>query len=164
MRALLAFRWRSFCLTVLLLIGFANVPAFADDAITEGSQNPLQLGRVTVLGPVACPIGATTGATCTSVNVVCPGVPNLTGTLSEASPTGTARGTIILANGGGGTSFFNAGFASAYLNDGFRVAQFLWTTDWEDTWASSGWQMSLWAPAGAPPSSDTFSIPFTARI
>jgi len=133
MRAVLAFRWRCFFLTVLLLIGIANVPAFADDTVTENNQNPLQLGRVTVLGPVACPTGATTGATCTSVNVVCPGVPNLTGTLSEASPTGTARGTVILANGGGGTSFFNAGFASAYLNDGFRVAQFLWTTDWEDT-------------------------------
>lgn len=118
---------------VLLFIAFASLTAFADDTDTTGNQTPQLLGRVTVLGQVDCPHGATTGATCTSINVTCPGVPDLTGTLSETLPTGTARGTVVLANGGGGTTFFNAGFASAYLNDGFRVAQFLWTTDWEDT-------------------------------
>ena len=120
-------------LAILLFIGFARLVALADDTITEGNQAPLPLGRVTVLGEVKCPLGATTGATCTSISVSCPGLPDLKGTLSETSPTGTARGTVVLANGGGGTTFFNAGFASAYINEGFRVAQFLWTTDWEDT-------------------------------
>lgn len=133
MKATSRFRSLHFSLTALLLIGLANVPAFGDDTIAEGNQNAPQLGRVTVLGPATCPGGATQGAACTSVSVTCPKVPDLTATLSEAFPTGTAKGTIILVNGGGGTTFFNTGgFANTYLNDGFRVVQLAWTSDWED--------------------------------
>src|SRR5258708_39648943 len=88
---------------------------------------------VTVLGSVTCPNGATKGATCTSVNVACPGIPDLTATLGEALPTGTPKGTIILHSGSGGTTLFNSGFGSAYIGDGFRVLQLAWTTDWEET-------------------------------
>ena len=122
-----------FCLMALILIGLAATPAFGDDPTAESEQTTLQSGRVTVLGPVTCPFGATDGAACTSVSVSCPKIPDLTGTLSEASPSGTPIGTVILANGGGGTTFFNAGFANNYLNDGFRVVQLLWASDWEDT-------------------------------
>jgi hypothetical protein len=133
MKATSRFRWHRFSLITLLLIGLASVPAFGDETVAEAGQNTLQLGRVTVLGPATCPTGATQGAACTSVSVSCPKLPDLTATLSEAFPTGTAKGTIILINGGGGTSFFNSGFANAYFNDGFRVVQLAWTTDWEDT-------------------------------
>jgi hypothetical protein len=122
-----------FCLIALVLIGFACVPAFGQDPTGEGAVKSLQSGRVTVIGPVTCPQGATEGATCSSVNVSCPRVPDLTATISEALPTGTVMGTIILANGGGGTTFFNAGFANTYLNAGYRVVQYLWASDWEDT-------------------------------
>src|SRR6266576_3086622 len=88
----------------------------------------LPLGKVTVLGPATCPGGATKGATCTSINVACPGIPDLTAILSQAIPTGTARGTVILHSGSGGTTFFNSGFGTPYLNDGFRVVQLAWTT------------------------------------
>jgi hypothetical protein len=53
--------------------------------------------------------------------------------LGEALPTGTAKGTIILVSGSGGTAFLNSGFGSAYIGDGFRLVQLAWTTDWEDT-------------------------------
>jgi hypothetical protein len=53
--------------------------------------------------------------------------------LGEALPTGTAKGTIILVSGAGGTAFLNSGFGSAYIGDGFRVVQLAWTTYWEDT-------------------------------
>jgi hypothetical protein len=119
-------------LTIVLLIGLTNVSAFGDDTVAEAAQPALQLGRVAILGPVTCPADATLGAACTSVRVTCPKVPDLTATLSEASPASTAKGTIILINGGGGTTFFNSGFANAYLNDGFRVVQLAWISDWED--------------------------------
>ena len=133
MKAAFRFPGNLFCLTALVFLGLASILAFGEDTIAEGTQNPARLGKVTVLGPATCPTGSTEGSTCTSVSVSCPGVPDLTGTLSEALPVGTPLGTIILANGGGGTTFFNAGFANTYLNDGFRVVQYLWTTDWEDT-------------------------------
>lgn len=127
------FQWHRFSLLALLMIlGFAGASAFGDDIMAEADQAPLQLGRVTILGPATCPAGATQGAACTNVSVSCPRVPDLTATLSEAFPTATAKGTIILVNGGGGTAFFNSGFANTYLNDGFRVVQLAWTTDWED--------------------------------
>ncbi|HWY20825.1 MAG TPA: hypothetical protein VNX26_06355 [Candidatus Acidoferrum sp.] len=116
--------------TLLLIIGLTAAPALAQ-SIPEHHSNVLALGTVTVLGSATCPGGATKGATCTSINVACPSIPDLTATLSQALPTGTAKGTIILHSGSGGTTFFNSGFANAYLNDGFRVVQLAWTTDWE---------------------------------
>jgi len=124
-------RSHRFLLTALLLAGFTTVPAFGQ--ASERRPNVLQVGTVTVLGSATCPGGATKGATCTSVNVACPGIPDLTATLSQALPTGTAKGTIIMLSGSGGTTFFNSGFGSAYIGDGFRVVQLAWTTDWEDT-------------------------------
>lgn len=126
------FSLHSFRVTALLLIGLATVPAMGQS--TAGRiPGVLPLGTVTVLGPATCPGGATKGATCTSVNVACPGIPDLTAILSEAIPTGTAKGTIVLLSGSGGTTFLNSGFGTPYVNDGFRVVQVAWTTDWEDT-------------------------------
>jgi hypothetical protein len=126
-------RARRFSLGVLLLVGLASLSAFGGETSPEADRNALSLGTVTVLGPATCLSGSTKGAACTSINVSCPGVPDLTATLSEAFPTGTATGTIILLSGGDGTTFFNSGFANAYLADGFRVVQLGWTTEWEDT-------------------------------
>jgi hypothetical protein len=91
------------------------------------------LGTVTVVGKATCLSGVTQGATCRTINVSCPGLSDLTAILSQALPKVTARGTIILLSGGGGTGFLNSGFANRYLIDGFRVVQLAWTTDWEDT-------------------------------
>jgi hypothetical protein len=126
-------RARCFSLGVLLLVGLASLSAFGGETSPEADRNALSLGTVTVLGPATCLSGSTKGAACSSISVSCPGVPDLTATLSEAFPTGTATGTIILLSGGDGTTFFNSGFANAYLADGFRVVQLGWTTEWEDT-------------------------------
>jgi len=121
-----------FFMAVLFIIAVGTV-----SALGQSTQSPrpsvLALGTVTVLGSATCPAGAAKGATCTSVNVACPGVPDLTAILAVAVPTGTPKGTIILQSGSGGTSFFNSGFGSAYLGDAFRLVQLAWTTDWEDT-------------------------------
>ena len=111
-------------------------PATAQDSTSgpvPAAPTVLPLGTVTSLGSATCLSGATKGAACTSVRVSCPGIPDLDATLAEASPKGTIKGTIILVSGGGGTTFFNSGFANKYLGDAFRVAQFAWTSDWEDT-------------------------------
>ena len=126
-------RARRFSLGVLLLVGLASLSAFGGETSPEADRNALSLGTVIVLGPATCLSGSTKGAACTSISVSCPGVPDLTATLSEAFPTGTVTGTIILLSGGDGTAFFNSGFANAYLADGFRVVQLGWITEWEDT-------------------------------
>src|SRR5258708_33006975 len=103
------FRSCRFAAIVLLLMALATLPALADDTAAPDDQSTLQLGRVTILGPASCPTGVTQGATCTSVNVSCPKVPDLTAILSEPFPTVTAKGTIVLINGGVGPGFFNSG-------------------------------------------------------
>ena len=155
------FKWHRFALIPLLMIlGIMCSPAFGDDTPAEGDQTPLQLGRVTILGPATCPANATQGAACTNVSVSCPSVPDLTAILSEAIPTVTAKGTIILVNGGGGTAFFNSGFANTYLNDGFRVVQLAWTTDWEDANGAG----LVKASCRKQPSSGMLFIPCRAQI
>src|ERR1700720_4628104 len=89
-------------LAVLLLVALASLSAFAGDANPEADRNALALGTVTVLGPATCLSGSTKGSACTSINVSCPGVTDLTAQLSEAFPTGAAMGTIILNSGGDG--------------------------------------------------------------
>ena len=117
--------------------------------------NPAAFGQGHRAWPGCMPAGATRGATCASVSVACPAVPNLTATPSEASPTGAALGTIILANGGGGTSLFNAGFANAYLanaylKNGFRVVQLLCASNREDS-NGVGVTSAACRPATIPP-------------
>ena len=133
MKSTFLFLSHRFSMMALLLIGLSTAPTLSGQSTPETDPNALSLGTVTVLGSATCLSGATKGAACTSINVSCPGVPDLTATLSEAFPTGTATGTIILVSGGDGTTFFNSGFANTYLADGFRVVQLAWTTEWEDT-------------------------------
>jgi len=121
------------CLVFALVLVSIRAVAQNAPADEEPVLPTLPLGTVTVLGPANCPSGATKGAACRLISVSCPGLSDLTATVSEAFPKVTARGTIILLSGSGGTSFFNSGFANRYLVDGFRVVQLAWTTDWEDT-------------------------------
>ena len=124
------------CVSLLVLIlvaGCVGLQAQDNDSPAQTTQNALPLGTVKVLGPATCLPNASKGAVCKSVNVSCPGIADLTATISQALPKVTAKGTIILVSGHGGTAFFNSGFSDKYLVDGFRVVQLAWTTDWEDT-------------------------------
>jgi hypothetical protein len=103
-------RARRFSLGALLLVGLASLSAFGGETSAEADRNALSLGTVTVLGPATCLSGSTKGGACTSISVSCPGVPDLTATLSEAFPTGTATGTIILLSGGDGTHLLQQRF------------------------------------------------------
>jgi hypothetical protein len=96
----------------------------------DSIPNPLPTGTVTFNGPTACLTGAATGATCKSITVSCPDLPDLDATLGTAFPSGTAKGTIVLVSGGDGTKFFNSNFADTYLADGFNVSQLAWASDW----------------------------------
>ncbi|HEV2380408.1 MAG TPA: hypothetical protein VG206_11510 [Terriglobia bacterium] len=119
----------------VMVTGTARHREFKDEALDDSNtnQNPnlLQIGTVTFHGRTGCPAGAITGTVCQSITVSCPGIPDLKATLGSASPSGTAKGTIILLNGGPGTKFFkNSNFADTYLADGFNVAELAWATDW----------------------------------
>jgi hypothetical protein len=121
----------AYIVVALMLLIAAN--AAGSDESGQKEPPTLPLGTVKVLGGAKCLSGATSGASCASINVSCPGIPDLTATLSYAVPQGAAKGTIILLTGGGGTSFLNSGFPDKYIADGFRVVQLGWTSDWEDT-------------------------------
>ena len=127
-------RWVLLILTIMPVSGSGQVRGFASAAVAAGprTRDTLQTGTVTFLGPVTCPSGAASGATCKSITVSCPGLPDINATLGAALPTGAAKGTIILVSGGPGTKFFNSGFADVYLNDGFNVSQLAWASDWAD--------------------------------
>ncbi|HEY6293208.1 MAG TPA: hypothetical protein VI455_16775 [Terriglobia bacterium] len=118
-------------LIAVLVVGSAKVD-FSAAAADNSSPDLLKLGTVKFIGPTGCPNGSASGATCKAITVSCPGLPDINATLGSAFPTGTARGTIILLSGGPGTTFFNSGFANAYLGDGFQVAQLAWASDWAD--------------------------------
>ncbi len=114
---------------VLMLLAPGTIPL--SNAVEPPPGRPdLPTGTVTVLGPTSCPAGAATGAGCKSVRVSCAGLPDLDATLGVARPSGTVSGTIILVNGGPGTTFLNDGFADTYVNDGFNVVQLAWASDW----------------------------------
>ena len=121
-----------FFFAILLCSLLSSVSAAAQN--TESiAPATLALGSVKSLGSATCPSGATTGSTCKTIQVTCPGIPVLNATYGQALATGTAKGTIILLSGHTGTTFFNGNFADTYRNDGYNVVQLAWATEWEDT-------------------------------
>lgn len=105
-----------------------NYPVVSRDQ----SRGALPLGKVKVLGPTSCPVGAPGGAECKSITVSCPNLPDLPATLGVAKPTTASIGTIVLHAAGPGTSFLDSGFPDTYLGDGFNVVQVAWASDWAD--------------------------------
>jgi hypothetical protein len=99
----------------------------------------LPLGTLTVTDSgVPCLGGAGAGATCMNVRVSCPGLPDLSGMIAVAEPSGTAQGTIVTHTGGSGVGFFAAGPAGkgteqALTKAGYRFVQLSWDTDWAST-------------------------------
>jgi len=68
------------------------------------------------------------GASCTSMNVSCPLVPDQNVIVKVAAAVGSQKGTVILIGGGGSNGFFDAGYTfgamitSSLQNAGFNVA------------------------------------------
>ena len=101
-----------------------------------GNEQPLPLGTVTVTqATVACPKSAAPGATCMSLSVACPDIPDLAVTIADVEPAGTPKGTIVSHDGGSGTGFYNGntgdpsrGFAQSLTAKGYRYVQVAWAT------------------------------------
>jgi len=109
-----------------------------DPRETDGGRAPSPgLGAVALLSD-PCEAGPIPGATCTTVRVTCPGVPDIDAMVREAAPAPgtTARGAILFGLGGAGGGWYDGGrFATDALTqltrDGFWVVERAWKTGWE---------------------------------
>jgi hypothetical protein len=123
------FRPLAIFLSLGIICGFMAASALA--APTD--QPALTLGKVKILGSATCPAGAAKGATCQSISVSCPAIPDLKATMATTLPAATPLGTIVMHDSSGGTGMFNHGFADDYVADGYRAVQIAWASDWELT-------------------------------
>ncbi len=88
------------------------------------------LGSVTQLASGPCTGGLS--GTCYEIDVSCPNVAALTGTVKVDSPSGTPVGTVLLAPGLGGVDFYESSFVygammiSTLNGAGFTTAQIKW--------------------------------------
>jgi len=78
--------------------------------LTFTSTGALPLGTMTVPAALpSCPGGFSSGASCFRSTVSCPSTAPLPVTYGVRTPSGDVRGTIVLHDGGGGTTPFNHG-------------------------------------------------------
>lgn len=117
----------------------SSSPATAPE-IPSTNSGILPLG--TASSPTAlsrCPSGFYAGSSCFQSTVSCPATAPLLVTYGYRTPPGAVKGTILMHDGGGGTTPFDHGprdgrtFAESFLNAGYRIVQLAWATDWEDT-------------------------------
>jgi hypothetical protein len=107
--------------------------ATADGGALEGG-GPLALGTVMQMGTGCTDGGAPDfdagSLSCYDLSVTCPNAAALDVSVRVTEPTGTAKGTIVLHSGLGGTSFFNAGgnddLLYGYLAAGYRLVDVKW--------------------------------------
>ena len=97
---------------------------------------PLALGTVGNVQTIACPAGSGANSYCKSGTITASGVAPLVFNIKVSTP-GVYNGTVVLHSGGGGTSYFDQGYLSAYYSAKYRVVQIRWATQWEDTGLSA---------------------------
>jgi hypothetical protein len=90
----------------------------------------LTLGSVVAETTMPCSDNFPVGAMCTKVTVSCPGLLDAQATIGVTEPVVPAIATVILHNGGGGTTIFDNGFPDALVARGVRSVQVTWVTDW----------------------------------
>lgn len=100
----------------------------------------LPLGTMSVPTPLSrCPTGFYPGASCFQSIVTCAATAPLLVTYGYRAPSGPVKGTVLMHDGGGGTTPFSHGprdgrtFPESFLNAGYRIVQLSWASDWEDT-------------------------------
>ena len=108
---------------------------------------PRPLGTVTGAMPGSADGPCPSGALCTTMTVICPGIDNLQAVVAVTQPAGNAKGTIFVHGGGGGDMFYGAN-VDEYVSGGFRVAQVRWISDWEQT-TTKGIKVAACRPATA---------------
>jgi hypothetical protein len=90
------------------------------------------LGTVTDLSSGPCTGGLS--GTCYQIDVSCPNIAALTGTVKVNSPSGNPIGTVLLATGDGGTAFYESSFTYGSLvistlnGAGYTTAQVEWNS------------------------------------
>jgi hypothetical protein len=114
----------------LLVISLLAVPAFG--------QLPLgTVANVQALNSCPSQRGFAAGMHCYQATVSCPLNAEIGVYYGVRQPAGQAKGTIMIASGGGGHSvnIDLPGYSSplAFLAAGYRVIEFVWSSDWEDT-------------------------------
>lgn len=127
------------------VIGFTFMAALVSIALpwrSTAQTAPLPLGQVTLVSQMTCPSSFYQGsganpAVCYSAQVSCPSTNFIPLTFSyiNGNAPNTAKGTIVLFNGGGGGMTMtdnNSSTASDYANAGYAVVQTSWAGDWED--------------------------------
>ena len=104
------------------------------------SPGPLPLGTMSVPTSLSrCPSGFYAGSSCFQSTVSCAATAPITVVYGYRTPPGVVKGTILMHDGGGGTTPFTHGprdgrtFPESFFNAGYRIVQLAWATDWEDT-------------------------------
>jgi hypothetical protein len=103
-------------------------------APAQAQRAPLPLGTVTDVSQIsACPDeGFFPGMSCFHAQMSCPNTDEIGFTYGYEDTAGKANGTIVLLEGGSGTSAVGGQrYARQYLDNGFRVVQMAWDTAWE---------------------------------
>ena len=121
-------------ITLLALIAFALIGSIATPR-AQAQRAPLPLGTVTNVSRLSsCPAGFFAGMTCFQARMSCPNTAEIGFTYGSKDPTGAAKGTIVLLEGGTGKSASGgSSYAGKYLDDGFRIVDLAWASAWEVT-------------------------------
>jgi hypothetical protein len=104
-------------------------------AFVASNEAFLGLGTLSSFTSIACPSGFYVGAVCKSFTVSCTGVADMVVNVGVITP-GTWQSTMIVQNGGGGTSVFDNGYVAKYLAANVKVVQLKYIDS--QGWTSSG--------------------------
>jgi hypothetical protein len=121
--------------------GSSSRPTETEPEVTPASPGgTLPLGTVSVPTALAsCPQGFYPGSSCFQATVSCASTAPLRVTYGYRTPSGAVKGTVLMHDGGGGTTPFSHGprdgrtFPESFFSAGYRVVQLAWASDWEDT-------------------------------
>jgi hypothetical protein len=104
----------------------------------HAQRAPLPLGTVTEVTQVSCPINFVAGMTCFQAQMSCPDTDNIGFTYGFEDPPGIEKGTIVFLEGGSGTiDSSSVDYSEDYLENGFRIVQFIWDSPWGVTNATT---------------------------
>jgi hypothetical protein len=98
------------------------------------AQTPLPLGNVSLVSEISCPPWAVAGLACYKATVSCPGTADV-GVTYAVSPAISTKGTVVFLAGTNVNlpSNYNNDYINAYQSSGYRIAEFNWNSQWEDT-------------------------------
>jgi hypothetical protein len=128
------------CSCVLFAAACGSSSPATEPLVLPTNSGVLPLGTLSTPTALSrCPSGFYPGSSCFQSVVSCSATAPLTVTYGYITPVGTVKGTVLMHDGGGGTTPFTHGprdgrtFPESFFNAGYRIVQLAWATDWEDT-------------------------------